>query len=316
MIIGLNENENKIINNILKKYEDNYDFFYYGSRVKGNFRQGSDLDVMIKSLDGNQVHYRIIDELKGLFDVSALNFIVNFVDYYDIKNDFYKNIENHIVRADIHNDLSNKIIILNGASSSGKTSIIKEFIELYNGCFYMYSMDIIHSFLPEKYKIYSNHKNLNKNYQNTLTEENKKGFYFENSKKCLMGEYAKNISNDMINMLFTLALNNRNVIVDYVLYGLDDLKKIATKFRNIDNVYIIRVFCEDNELSRRELERSDRIIGSAINSQKLIDTKYNDYVLNSTNKTPLALAKELLNFIENNKAKKLKELYIKEVEKN
>lgn len=316
MIIGLNENENKIINNILKKYEDNYDFFYYGSRVKGNFRQGSDLDVMIKSLDGKQVHYRIIDELKGLFDVSALNFIVNFVDYYDIKNDFYKNIENHIVRADIHNDLSNKIIILNGASSSGKTSIIKEFIELYNGCFYMYSMDRIHSFLPTKYRIYDKYKNLNKNYQNTLTEENKKGFYFENNEKCVMGEYAKNISNDMIDMLFTLTLNNRNVIVNYVLYGLNDLKSIATKFRNINNVYIMRVFCEDNELSRRELERGDRIIGSAINSQKLIDTKYNDYVLNSTNKTPLELAKELLNFVENNKAVKLKELYAKEVEIN
>ena len=309
MIIGLNENENKIVNNILKKYEDNYDFFYYGSRVKGNFRQGSDLDVMIKSLDGKQVHYRIIDELKGLFDVSALSFIVNFVDYYDIKDNFYKNIENHIVRADIHNDLNNKIIILNGTSSAGKSSIIREFIELYNGCFYNYSMDRVHSFLPTKYRIYYNHKDLDKTCQNTLTDENKKGFYFENSEKCLMGEYAKNISNDMIDMLFTLTLNNRNVIVDYVLYGLNDLKNIATKFRNIDNVYIIRVFCEDEELSKRELQRGDRVIGSAVNSQKLIDTKYNDYVLNSTSKTPLELAKELLNFIENNKAKQLKELF-------
>lgn len=48
MIIGLNNGENQILNNIFKKYSDEYDFYYYGSRVKGNFRNGSDLDVMIK----------------------------------------------------------------------------------------------------------------------------------------------------------------------------------------------------------------------------------------------------------------------------
>ena len=44
MIKGVTEKEEKIIKDILRKYP--YDFYYYGSRVKGDFTKASDLDIL------------------------------------------------------------------------------------------------------------------------------------------------------------------------------------------------------------------------------------------------------------------------------
>lgn len=202
--------------------------------------------------------------------------------------------------------MKNKIIILNGSSSAGKTSITAEFKELAKECYYHLRMDTIHSMLPRKHLIYERHSEVNNQYP-LLTEEGKKGFYFDKNGVCQFGEYAKNISNDMIDMIRLLASNERNLIVDYVLFGLEDTKIISQKLQDFDT-YIIRVHCEPEELRRREKQRGDRLIGSAEATQKLIDSKYNDYVLNSTNKTPVELAQELYDFVNTNSPKALKEL--------
>ena len=48
MIAGITETEEQIIKNILNDFTDKYSFYYYGSRVKGNFEKTSDLDILIK----------------------------------------------------------------------------------------------------------------------------------------------------------------------------------------------------------------------------------------------------------------------------
>ena len=62
MIKGINEKEYKIIKNILQKY--NAKFYAYGSRVKADFSELSDLDILVKS------QKNIIPELKEKFDTS------------------------------------------------------------------------------------------------------------------------------------------------------------------------------------------------------------------------------------------------------
>ena len=46
-IKGLTEKEDKIVKDILKLYLGKYDFYFYGPRVKGNFRPLSDLDILV-----------------------------------------------------------------------------------------------------------------------------------------------------------------------------------------------------------------------------------------------------------------------------
>ena len=46
-IKGIKPEEEIIIKSILEPYKSKYEFYYYGSRVKGNFRFLSDLDILV-----------------------------------------------------------------------------------------------------------------------------------------------------------------------------------------------------------------------------------------------------------------------------
>ena len=96
-IKGVTESEQKIIDTILTPYKDKYDFYYYGSRVKGNFRFLSDLDILIKSK--NEVLSSDLEIIKTLFDNSNLSYVVNFTDYNNIDENFYNLIKNDLVKA-------------------------------------------------------------------------------------------------------------------------------------------------------------------------------------------------------------------------
>lgn len=96
MIKGINKKEEKIIQEILASYKEEYDFFYYGSRVKGNFEKASDLDILIKG--EKEMPYDKKELIEFLFDRSDLPFIVNFADYNRIDEKFYKLIEKDLVK--------------------------------------------------------------------------------------------------------------------------------------------------------------------------------------------------------------------------
>lgn len=88
MIKGITDKEFKIIKDILKNYDAK--FYAYGSRVKGDFSELSDLDILVKS-DTN-----IIPELKILFDASYLPYVVNLTNYNSIDENFYNLIKNDL----------------------------------------------------------------------------------------------------------------------------------------------------------------------------------------------------------------------------
>ena len=87
MLKGVTEEENLIIKDILSIY--NAQFYAYGSRVKGNFSELSDLDILVKSDNFDN----ITTELKNKFDQSRLPYVVNFTDFNSIDSNFYKLIE-------------------------------------------------------------------------------------------------------------------------------------------------------------------------------------------------------------------------------
>lgn len=92
MIIGITESEYKEILSIITKYSG--EFYAYGSRVKGDFTKSSDLDIMIKSNDFDN----IILQLKEDFDSSHLPYIVNFIDENKITEKFYSYIKDDLVK--------------------------------------------------------------------------------------------------------------------------------------------------------------------------------------------------------------------------
>ena len=93
MIKGITEKEEKIIKDILRKYP--YDFYCYGSRVKGDFTKSSDLDILLMS-DKN-IPEKILNELKLDFNKSLVPYIVNISVYNNLDKSFYELIKPSLV---------------------------------------------------------------------------------------------------------------------------------------------------------------------------------------------------------------------------
>ena len=119
MIVGINQAQEKIISEILKNYFGEFEFFYYGSRVKGGFEATSDLDILFKekaeisknspedslenSLENSsenspKTRREILEQIKEKFDQSLLPFIVNLTDYFGVEKKFYQAIKPDLVR--------------------------------------------------------------------------------------------------------------------------------------------------------------------------------------------------------------------------
>lgn len=95
MIKGVSAAEENIVKAILAPYSDSYAFYFYGSRVKGNYTKVSDLDILIKG--AGEMPLTLVEDLKQQFDGSLLPYIVNFSDYHKIDANFYKRIEKDLV---------------------------------------------------------------------------------------------------------------------------------------------------------------------------------------------------------------------------
>lgn len=93
---GVSEEELKIIENIIAPFKDKYEFFAYGSRVKGNFRELSDLDIMVRG--EIPININDFEELKEKFDNSSLPYIVNLVDYFSLAESFYNIIKKDLTK--------------------------------------------------------------------------------------------------------------------------------------------------------------------------------------------------------------------------
>lgn len=93
-VIGVNEHEANIIKEILKPYP--YTFYYYGSRVKGDYTKSSDLDILIKS--DKEIPTSIMEKISIEFNESTIPYIVNLSDYQKMDKNFYNLIEPTLIK--------------------------------------------------------------------------------------------------------------------------------------------------------------------------------------------------------------------------
>jgi len=94
MIKGVTEKEESIIKSILSQYP--YDFYYYGSRVKGDYTKSSDLDILLKS--ATEVSVSVIDDIELRFNESLIPYIVNISQSANMDEHFYNLIKNDLVK--------------------------------------------------------------------------------------------------------------------------------------------------------------------------------------------------------------------------
>lgn len=93
MIKGVNKFEEKIIKSILQNYP--YQFYYYGSRVKGDFTKSSDLDILLKSSD--KIPCEILNQIDRQFNESKIPYVVNISEFTQMDKNFYELIKSDLV---------------------------------------------------------------------------------------------------------------------------------------------------------------------------------------------------------------------------
>src|SRR6478609_6176004 len=95
MKFGLSENT---IESIQKVFEENRkvdEVIIFGSRAKGNYREGSDIDLAVK---GRNISFDDILKLLGKLDELNLPYKIDLIDYATIKD---KDVVEHIDRVGI-----------------------------------------------------------------------------------------------------------------------------------------------------------------------------------------------------------------------
>lgn len=91
-MLQLESKHQKIVQQILSKYP--YQFYAYGSRVKGNARKLSDLDLCYQEKIPDATAFQIEEEFKE----SDLPFTVDLVAWKDLKPSFRKLIEGNLMK--------------------------------------------------------------------------------------------------------------------------------------------------------------------------------------------------------------------------
>lgn len=95
MRFGLSDDVIEQINGVFKKYSVISKVILYGSRAKGNYRTGSDIDLTIVS---DKSDYKLLTELMVELDDLLLPYMIDLSFYNEIDN---QNLKEHIDRVGI-----------------------------------------------------------------------------------------------------------------------------------------------------------------------------------------------------------------------
>ena len=160
-----------------------------------------------------------------------------------------------------------KIIVLNGTSSSGKTSIAKSIQSISEDVFLRCPLDSFWDMTPSDIAAGSDN--------------------FPNMKLAM----AKSVK--------ALAETGHNVVVDIIFSGAKTYHEFSSVLQGMD-VTIVKVECPLDELNQREIDRKDRKIGLAASQIESVhkDVEY-DLVVNTLLDSPSLCATKIINLALN-----------------
>ena len=197
-----------------------------------------------------------------------------------------------------------KIILLNGAGSSGKTSIARSIQYLSTEQWLTFGVDTFIEMTP-------------------YPSPGKDGEYFdfvpgENERGPLMSVKSKPTGDKLFGAMpdFAQMLGSRgnNLIIDEVLFNDNQLKSYVDKLAE-HTVYFIGVKCDLAIMQEREYLRRDRALGLSNDQFDRVHTGTREYDLtvDTSNTSVFDVAKQIINFIDQNKEPKsfykMKELF-------
>ena len=175
------------------------------------------------------------------------------------------------------------IIFLNGASSSGKTSLARALQEAWDGPLIYWSLDHVISQLPFSYT--------------GEGEYSKEGFELV-STAIVAREHGYALNDLSAAYIGQISGLGYDIVVDYVLLEETMLRPFVDNFREIE-VCFVGIDCQEDVIARRNEARKDRAPGLSVPQRQSVHfcRSLYDLELDSTEKSPQALAHILLNHI-------------------
>ena len=184
------------------------------------------------------------------------------------------------------------VILLNGISSSGKSSVARALQDVWNTPLLHVGVDTFIDMMPARFC--------------GQGEEARYGLQFvpiETQEwpvvEIRQGEYARRLFRGMVVAIGALARASNDIIVDEVLFGDDLLRQYVRELRN-QTVYFVAITCPLEIVERRERERGDRFINSAKAQIPLVHspTRQYDLELDTSSYLPHQLAILIKEYVE------------------
>jgi len=184
------------------------------------------------------------------------------------------------------------VIYLNGASSSGKSSLVRELQTLIPSYYLQIGIDIFIYMMPEKANRW---ESLGPCDGFTWAEvELPNG---EVGMRIQSGPYAKDVNKAFHSTALLLLKSGHNLIIDDIADGRREVGIWQEEFAPY-NLITVGVFCSLDELQRREKARGDRKIGSAAEQFYRVHQGVDyDLTVNTENASPRQCATQIVEHI-------------------
>ena len=85
------------LNRLLKCYLPNVEVWAYGSRVNGKSHDASDLDLVLRAAEMQEIPLTVLTDFRKALQESSIPFLVEFQDWGRIPEDFHREIERNYV---------------------------------------------------------------------------------------------------------------------------------------------------------------------------------------------------------------------------
>jgi len=185
------------------------------------------------------------------------------------------------------------IIMLNGVSSSGKSSIARALQDVCSTPLLHVGVDTFIDMLPARFCGEGQAARYGLQFVPVQTRD---GPLVE----IRPGPYAKRLFAGMIGAIGALARASNDIIVDEVLFGDDMLREYVRELRR-QTVYFVAIHCTREIVEQRERERGDRFINSAKAQFPFVHgpTRHYDLELDTSLSAPYELAGLIKEYVTN-----------------
>jgi len=163
------------------------------------------------------------------------------------------------------------IIVLNGSSCSGKTTLARALQEVFSDPYLRLGVDIVHAMLPDRFRDWNNPNNE------------------KMVKRALAGMHRS---------AATMADAGNYIILDTVLVNRAAILECAQAL-TLHRAFLIGVFCDENELQKRADARGEGLAEIALQQARHIHAHgHYDLKLNTTGKAPGIMAEQIKHMAE------------------